>query len=107
MTDRRLIGSSGESLAAAILTRHGLRVVGRNVAVGRGEVDILALDGRSRVVVEVRTITGNHEPLEAYDSVKAAQVSRLAARVGADRVDLVAIRLSRRAAELRWVRGAA
>lgn len=107
MTARNLIGSSGERLAATILSRHGLEVVGRNVVVGSGELDILARDGRNRVVVEVRTITGPQDPLTAYDPAKAAQVSRLAAQVGADRVDLMAIRLGPEAAEVRWVRGAA
>ncbi len=107
MTDPHLIGRTGERLAAAVLARHGLTVVARNVAIGSGELDILAMDGPRRVVVEVRTITGHHDPLDAYDPAKAAQVSRLAARVGADRVDLMAIRLGREAAELRWVRGAA
>jgi putative endonuclease len=104
---RQLIGSSGERLAAAVLASHGLTPLDRNVELGTGEVDIVALDGAHRVVVEVRTITGNHDPLRAFDPGKAARVGRLAARLGADRVDLVAIRLDREGAELRWVRGAA
>ena len=104
---RRRLGTTGEDLAAAFLGRHGVDVVDRNVAVGRGEVDIVARHGTQRVVVEVRTITGDHEPLAAFDAAKADQVSHLARRLGADRVDVVAIRLGSDAAEIRWARGAA
>lgn len=107
MTRRAAVGLAGERLAAAFLESHGLRVVARNVEVEGGEVDIVATDGRSRIVVEVRTITGDGEPLDAYGPVKAYKVGRLARILRADRVDLVAVRLSREAAELRWVRGAA
>lgn len=105
MTDRRAaVGLAGERLAADFLGRHGLEVVGRNVAVGRGEVDLLARDGSEAVVVEVRTVTGG-EPLEAFGPGKAHQVRRLAGRLGATRVDLVAVRLGPDAAELRWLPG--
>lgn len=94
-------------MAAAFLARHGIRIVGRNVDIGRGELDLLALDGGRRVVVEVRSVTGREDPLGAFGYHKAAQVSRLAGRVGAHRVDLVAVHLDDEAAELRWVKGAA
>jgi len=104
---REEIGRAGERLAAHFLQRHGLRVVARNVVLAEGEVDLLARDGASRVAVEVRTITGTHDPLEAIGPDKRRRVMRLAARLAADRVDLVAIRLTPTAAEFRWVRGAA
>lgn len=104
--DRSRIGAFGEEVAAGLLRRHGLSVVGRNVEVDGGELDILALEGPVRVAVEVRTITGPGDALQAFGPAKAAQVRRLAGRVGAQRVDLVAIRLTGEAAEARWVRGA-
>lgn len=108
MTDRRLrVGEAGERLAAAVLTGRGMRLVARNVAVAGGELDILALDQGRRLVVEVRTITGPGDPIEAYGPDKAAQVGRLARLIGAERVDLMAIRLGAEAAEIRWVKGAA
>lgn len=94
-------------MAAAFLARHGLRIVGRNVEVDRGELDLLALDRGHRVVVEVRSVTGRADPLGAFGFDKASRVSRLAGRVGAHRVDLVAVHLDDDAAELRWVKGAA
>lgn len=104
---RRAVGTAGEKVAAAFLARHGLRIVGRNVEVDRGELDLLALDRGRRVVVEVRSVTGREDPLRAFRPDKASQVARLARRVGAQRVDLVAVHLDDGAAELRWVKGAA
>lgn len=104
---RRRVGALGERLAVATLRRHGLEVVARNVSVDGGELDILARDHGRRVVVEVRTITGLGEPLSAFNRGKAAQVARLARRVEAHRVDLLAIRLAPDGAEIRWVRRAA
>lgn len=75
----------------------------RNVKVGGGEVDIVASIGGRLVVVEVRTITGYTDPLDAFDRRKALQVKRLAAGLKADRVDLMAIRLGRRV-DLHWVK---
>ena len=82
-------------------------MVARNVNVGRGEIDIVAMDRGERVVVEVRTITGDGEPLDAFGPAKAAQVATLARQIGARRVDLMAIHLGTDAAEIRWVKGAA
>jgi putative endonuclease len=48
-------GARGELLAARHLERLGWRIVDRNVRVGRGELDIIAVDGDELVVVEVRT----------------------------------------------------
>lgn len=103
----REVGTAGEKVAAAFLARHGLGIVGRNVEVDRGELDLLALDRGRRVVVEVRSVTGREDPLGAFGHHKASQVARLARRVGAHRVDLVAVHLDDEAAELRWVKGAA
>lgn len=104
---RRAIGSAGERLAAPFLVRHGLDIVARNVALDGGELDLLALDDGEKVAVEVRTVTGAEDPLGAFGPDKAARVARLARRVGARRVDLVAVTLLPEAAEMRWVRGAA
>jgi putative endonuclease len=107
MSDRRKrVGAAGERLAAAFLSGHGVEVVARNLEVGGGELDLLAWDGAEKVAVEVRSITGPSDPLEAFDDAKATQVGRLAGLAGAHRVDLVAVRISPEAAEIRWVKGA-
>jgi putative endonuclease len=48
-------GASGEEMAASYLERMGWRILGRNIRVGRGELDIIAADGGELVIVEVRT----------------------------------------------------
>jgi len=47
-------GARGESLAGAWLELAGCPVIGRNVRLGGVEVDLLAEDGETRVVVEVK-----------------------------------------------------
>lgn len=80
-------------------------VVARNVGVGRGEVDILALDGREKVVVEVRAITGDTDPIDAVGATKRRRVQRLAGRMGADRADFLGIRFAERDVVVHWVPG--
>jgi putative endonuclease len=42
-------------MAVSYLERMGWRILGRNVRIGRGELDIIASDGGELVIVEVRT----------------------------------------------------
>jgi putative endonuclease len=49
------IGREGEKQASAILENAGMRIIARNVRSGRGEIDIVALDGDTVVFVEVKT----------------------------------------------------
>jgi putative endonuclease len=95
----------GEGLAARFLNDHGLSPIGSNVRVGKGEVDLLAMDGSTRVVVEVRTTTGTGDPIDAIDHQKRDRVGRLAAKGEADRVDLIGIRLDDRGMDVHWLPG--
>jgi putative endonuclease len=52
---RRWFGLRSERAAAKYLRRQGFRILGRNVDDRLGEIDLLALDGMSVVVVEVRS----------------------------------------------------
>lgn len=47
-------GHRAESLAAAYLTRQGLRLIDRNVRAGHGEIDLIMHDGQTLVFIEVR-----------------------------------------------------
>ena len=47
-------GAAAEDLAAAWLTRQGLRVLTRNYRVKGGEIDLVCADGDTLVFVEVR-----------------------------------------------------
>jgi putative endonuclease len=56
-TDAQLAGDTAESLVAARLLAAGWRVLGRNVRVGRHELDVIAVDPgppTALVIVEVR-----------------------------------------------------
>ena len=95
----------GERIAARFLTSHGLEVIGRNVEVGRGELDLLALDRGQRVVVEVRAITSDRDPIDAIGPGKRRRVTRLAATAGASRVDFLGVRIGPDDVVIHWVPG--
>ncbi|MFZ0013067.1 MAG: YraN family protein [Acidimicrobiia bacterium] len=99
------MGAAGERIAVWWLTTFGLDIETRNLAVDGGEIDIVARDGASRVVVEVRTITGPGDPIDAVGRSKRAHVASLAAQVGARRVDFVGVALRADAIEVHWVPG--
>ena len=54
---RQNLGREGERIVASELERRGWRIVARNVRVEgvRGEMDVIAVDGSTLVVVEVKT----------------------------------------------------
>lgn len=52
---RRWFGRRSERAAAKYLRRERFRILGRNVDDRLGEIDLLALDGQTLVVVEVRS----------------------------------------------------
>ncbi len=55
-TWRRLLGNRSERIAATYLRRQGLRILAKNMdARGIGEIDLLAREGDTLVVVEVRS----------------------------------------------------
>ncbi|MEX1091800.1 MAG: YraN family protein [Acidimicrobiia bacterium] len=84
-------GEFGEFLACLYLDEQGLEIVSRNVVVAGGEVDIVARDHSTPVVVEVRTLTGSYHPLDAIDGDKRARVRRLAQALGIRRCDLIGV----------------
>ena len=52
--ERKAIGLLGEELALAHLVSHGLTLVTRNYRCKLGELDLVMLDGKTLVLVEVR-----------------------------------------------------
>jgi putative endonuclease len=48
------IGREGEKQAAAVLEAAGMKIIAKNVRLGQGEVDIVAIDGETIVFVEVK-----------------------------------------------------
>lgn len=54
-TNNEILGKIGEDLAEAFLQESGMKVIGRNVRIGRAEIDLIVLDGPQLVFVEVKT----------------------------------------------------
>lgn len=81
MADKDDLGRAGEERAARHLEARGYDVLDRNWRCRDGEIDIVAIQGKDLVVVEVKTRRGlgfGH-PFEAVDDRKRARLWRLAA----------------------------
>jgi hypothetical protein len=62
-------------------------------------------DHGTKVAIEVRTVTGPGDPIDAIDFGKRRHVGRLASRVGAGRVDYLGIGFRPWGIEVHWVPG--
>jgi len=73
-------GACGEELAAKRLKAEGYRIVDRNWRCRQGELDIVALDGKTLVFVEVkaRGEGARTTPLEAVDRHKQRKLIKAA-----------------------------
>ena len=114
MNTRQQFGRAAEEVATRHLTAHGWRVLGRNVRIGRGELDIIARRGHTLAFVEVkaRRTASCGAPEDAVDARKRRQVARLAelwmavrpwALQGVDEVrfDVIAVDATREPARVR------
>lgn len=95
------LGRHGEEVAAGYLLTQGMQLLDRNWRCSDGEIDIVAIDGDTLVIAEVKTrrnLDFGH-PFEAVDAAKLARLHRLSAMwcrdhemsVGSRRVDVVAV----------------
>lgn len=75
------LGRRGEDEAVRHLKSLGYRIVGRRERILRGDIDIVALDGRTVVFVEVRakSTTAHGHPAETVGPVKQRRIAELAA----------------------------
>jgi len=75
------VGAYGERVAAAHLRAEGMSVLCTNWTCKHGEIDIVARDGNTLVVCEVktRTSTSHGSGVEGVTAHKAARLRRLAA----------------------------
>jgi len=75
------LGRRGERAAEKFLREQGYRVLHRNYEILGGELDLVVLDGRTIVFVEVKTraTTDLGTPAEMVDDAKQRQLSRIAA----------------------------
>lgn len=74
------LGVRGERAAAKFLKRLGYKIVARAQRTLLGELDLIAVDGRTVVLVEVKTRESHDagHPLEAIDDHKQQRMTRAA-----------------------------
>lgn len=81
MRAKDLLGSRGEELAARFLSDAGLSIIDRNWRCPEGEIDLVAVDGATLVVIEVKTRSSLDfgHPFEAISPSKLTRLHVLAA----------------------------
>ncbi len=109
------LGRRGEKAAVRALKAAGYRVLGRNVLTPAGEVDVVAIDGETLVLVEVKAtgLAGGESPARRVDPAKRRRLrgalARLAVRRGwatrPRRFDVVAVRMDGKRAECTILKG--
>lgn len=102
--DSRQVGQLGEDLACGFLVRQGLRIVERNVRIGRGELDAIVRHGDLRIAVEIKTLSDpGDDPFRTFTPAKRHQVIALAAGYRCDRSDLVVVEFHSDGVLFRWL----
>jgi putative endonuclease len=90
---RSALGRQGEELAMAHLSALGFSLIGRNVRLQRGEIDLIAFDGSTLVFAEVKTRRiatsqrmprADQRPLDGLRPRQRGRLRRLAAAWLAD-----------------------
>ncbi len=104
--ERALRGNAAEDLAAAYLRIRGCEIIGRNVRIGGGEIDLIARRSDWVLLVEVRYREGVAfgSPIETIRGRKARAMARAARAwicrnrhgVGCWRIDAVTVSLDPR-----------
>jgi Holliday junction resolvase-like predicted endonuclease len=112
--DTSSLGRLGEDWAVAFLKTRGFPILGRNLVLDPGEIDILARIDGERTVVEVRSTRARRDAtwppaqaFSAFDYQKAQQVRRVARFHRCRRVDVITVRFHERGFDLHWVPRAA
>lgn len=80
MKAKDVLGRRGEMLAADFLEDRGIKVIDRNWRCPTGEIDLVAIDGQTLVIAEVKTrrsLRYGH-PLESITAAKLARLHTLA-----------------------------
>jgi putative endonuclease len=101
---RSRLGQRGEALAAAHLQSKGYRIIETNARTPSGEIDIVANDGGTLVVVEVRTRRGDRfgTAAESVNAGKRAKLRQVTAEyvmshpgwAGDYRIDVVVVEMA-------------
>lgn len=77
---RRWFGTRSERAAARFLRRLGYRILARNYTCPEGEIDLIALQDRCVIFVEVRSTEGTdiEKPAISVDTTKQTKLTRCA-----------------------------
>ncbi len=104
MRAKDAVGQYGEDLAVARLKAAGWQIIARNWRSAQGEIDVIARDGQTLVIVEVKTRSSLQfgHPAQAVTAAKLARLRRLAAQwlseqeewISDVRIDVVAVVLN-------------
>lgn len=62
-------------------------------------------DEGQMVAVEIRTVTGAGDPIDAVDTAKRSHVRRLAGKAGVSRVDFLGVGFRPWGVEVHWLPG--
>ncbi len=118
MIDRRALGARAESIAADYLEAQGAQLLIRNYRRRLGELDLVALQGGTLLVVEVRTRSSRAYggAAASVDGLKRRRIVRTAQQLLQQRRDLarlpvrfdvaVVSELSTQTPKVEWIRGA-
>jgi len=115
-SDNREKGTKGEDLATACLKKEGYRIIERNYRCRYGEIDIIAMDKKDVVFVEVKGRESDTfgSPEEAIGPAKQKKISMVALHYlqekGLDdhsaRFDVVTIRFMPQGNQVQLIRNA-
>ena len=117
MENKQALGKSGEDFAARFLIDSGLTIVTRNFRCPKGEMDIIARDGKALIFIEVRTRRSSYRGWgeESITPNKARRLQAIASfyvlQQGYQswpslRFDVVAIRQIGESLEANWIKAA-
>ena len=78
--EKDVLGRAGEKAAADFLSKKGYKILQQNYLLPDGEIDIVAQDGQTLVMVEVKTRKSNNfgKPYEAVTEAKQRRMIKLA-----------------------------
>jgi putative endonuclease len=106
------LGKTGEAIAAEYLSAKGFQILARNFRAGKAEIDIIALDNRILVIVEVKTRQTRYfgEPQEWVTPAKQRNLVKAANAFvkyrnfsGEVRFDVVSVIIGKQGAEIRHI----
>jgi putative endonuclease len=111
--ERQRIGKNAEDAAVAFLEYHGLTILVRNYRGKVGELDIVARDGHTLVIVEVRTRASNRfgGAAASINLRKQAKIQRAAALLIQQRKELANLPIrfdviAIRGTQIQWIKAA-